>query len=1331
MSNNDQEDPLLPSSATSIPHSLMKENLYNVGPNEEDQVMADNFVEDQEGDDDMEQDEQENHGEDENDDVVAPNDARLNAPTETAFSRLVSSSSSWMQDFASEGKSMDGEGRIRNSDSQQDDEKAKSSAKNKPRRAFGKQNRENLFIERKKFSTKSDNMGLASCSSPTKTSSRISNSDGSLSPFEEDDSSSETEFVMEDKENVQDEEHSHSSSFTHSSEGPSNQEKYEESQRISRVSIDDSQPHETASDDNTFAESSNASDHEDEKSVNSTDSIHEITSSSAPDGNEETLETSSNHGSSTSKQPEDHEDEKSVNSSDSIHEKISSSAPCGNEETLEISSNLGSSTSNQPEDHEDEKSVNSTDSIHEGKTSSSAPGGDEETLETPSTQGSSTSNQPEVLDNNATEKKLDDESDHKTTPPSIDQSALRTSIDHLFLQVTDMKQVKVRDVMESIEVEYDCVLTKPLRKVVRERLVALIQQKVQPLQESDEENNDDSNDESSENEEGGDEEDEEHVDSESNGEDSEEEANRPRTRRRGKRSDKGKKGRKTSKVKGSSSSSETRAKRQQMKKKLKAVRKQAELLRKSRLDELRVRNEELEAMKQDESRAERIAAKLDTNTDEQVRHRLEQRVQLVEQLAQKRMAVMQPHVVLEDDNAKKGGGNDDDDDGSSSDESIEVVGSNRNKKGQLLFDGQKRNHALGLLTLVDRGVSLVPPKTSAAGRLSSQTKTTANGKMQLKSPTPMVAVGRAALRSRLMAQRRHLGNWWLARELNYNSVQEHVQDCKTMEEQKRQTCFQVEQVRMQQCQKQLQRRLERQGNGPEDSNDDDEEEELEIEEPNDDDIKNSRNGEEEEETNSEPNDSTPNDLEENEEMVVAKQLDQVQEIETDPPNDLPDDQGDISVRMEDAEDEQCHNDKEEQGSFVDTAAQSERNRMDQNLGDDDSDNAQDCELDKQDALPHPAGISGNEEAYVYADRNPIADAQSPEKVTLPTADSVEDTGNVLASSQTDTPKADVAQEETLGDQDKQQEKTSRANRPRNQAWKAMLQQDAKRAKIEKRRKAIGGGLVEEEADEEEEDQIVGLEDFGFTVRKKNADNDEDDADGDGIRKDDLEGVVDDLSDGEGDEEAGEAARKKIQAKEEKERHKEVIRRLREGYDGRRGGIGSGAGVRGVHRFDQLVAADNREDARRLGLLNDDELDSDDDEGEGKTKENESNGNNEEDEDEAALVDKMLRDRFMHRSSVELEENFSDDEEEEEGNNVNGVDAAAAKSQQEQEEEENERVAKRFAKRARMQRLIEQYGEEEEFSQARLMDEDQSLKWELQNMKVRRKSLFRLWKHQQK
>ena len=199
------------------------------------------------------------------------------------------------------------------------------------------------------------------------------------------------------------------------------------------------------------------------------------------------------------------------------------------------------------------------------------------------------------------------------------------------------------------------------------------------------------------------------------------------------------------------------------------------------------------------------------------------------------------------------------------------------------------------------------------------------------------------------------------------------------------------------------------------------------------------------------------------------------------------------------------------------------------------------------------------------------------------------------------------------------EERTTPKKPRNSAWQAMLQKEkealAKQKKLHKR----GGGLVDGEAEEEdEEDQgIAGLEDFGFAVQKKNEGDNDDDVDGD-ANEDDLEHIVDDVSDGEGDEEAGEEARQRLERDEEKERHKDIIRRMREGYDGRCGGIASGAGgARGTLRFDQLVAADNREDAKRLGLLNDDELNSDD-EGEGGAGGKGKKGGDEEDDEAVQL-----------------------------------------------------------------------------------------------------------------
>ena len=202
-------------------------------------------------------------------------------------------------------------------------------------------------------------------------------------------------------------------------------------------------------------------------------------------------------------------------------------------------------------------------------------------------------------------------------------------------------------------------------------------------------------------------------------------------------------------------------------------------------------------------------------------------------------------------------------------------------------------------------------------------------------------------------------------------------------------------------------------------------------------------------------------------------------------------------------------------------------------------------------------------------------------------------------------------------------------RPKNAAWKAMLE---KEKQLLKKQKSLRKGQIDDEAEEEEEEEgVTGLEDFGFTVKSNNKEDEDDDNEAD---DEDLENVVDDVSDGEGDEEAGDNARKELQAREEKMRHKEMLRRIREGYDGRRGGVAGGASKRGNLRFDQLVAADNKDDAKRLGLLNDDELDSEDEEANvaGEV------------EDEEVLIDKMLKDRYLNRPELP-EENFSDSDEE--------------------------------------------------------------------------------------
>jgi hypothetical protein len=297
--------------------------------------------------------------------------------------------------------------------------------------------------------------------------------------------------------------------------------------------------------------------------------------------------------------------------------------------------------------------------------------------------------------------------------------------------------------------------------------------------------------------------------------------------------------------------------------------------------------------------------------------------------------------------------------------------------------------------------------------------------------------------------------------------------------------------------------------------------------------------------------------------------------------------------------------------------------------------------------------------------------------------------------------------EDVGDTDidsRLNQRLRKEKKDRAEGWKAVLLREAKTIKKKKNMyKTSVSALIEEEAEEEEEDVAGGgLEDFGFGVRNKKAiDEDEEVVSEEG----DLDGIVDELSDDEGDEEEGAKARKELQEREERRLHKDLLRRMRDGYDGRRGGIASG-GARGVHRFEELVAADDRNEARRLGLLNDDELESEEDF-------SVDNAGHEEDEDEAVLIDKMLKDRFLHRTDEERL--FCDDDSEEENEDV--VENEGQNIAEENFDVMEKLMEKRFEKNARRNRVFDIYGDSLLGSESRFIDEDESLKYDLRCIQV--------------
>lgn len=858
-----------------------------------------------------------------------------------------------------------------------------------------------------------------------------------------------------------------------------------------------------------------------------------------------------------------------------------------------------------------------------------------------------------------------------------DRQSLTTSTDQLFLQVTDREKVTVKDILQSLQSEYECdKFDKESKAVVRERLTALILGQIEPLQESDPESSSSEEEEVSESEASG---------AEAGSDDSDFEGSRPRKKAASK---------KTTKKKGKASSERrNRIKRKSAAAvKAAAVRVQAEQLRKKRLEELRVRNEELQLLqsRQEQKRAAQIAAKLETDTEEMRLARLEKRLDLLQKLDEKRFAVIQqvPTIAKMEEKKEPVQSKDEesDEEESSEDEmELELFG-----KPTKPLNSFQPDAPISLLSWADRGVrapfkhktvknaSKVEPLDGCPDDFVSLLNKT---KKNRASPGQSLNA-RAFLKKRLLSKQRKMGNQWLARELGYQNEKEHVEDCLKAENKKRLVTLQLEQERIQSNERKILRERLLKAEDEANLRDDDED-------PDDEDYK-----EDEDEQSDRP--LVDDDDDENEEMAMARELEQIESGTNDTKTD------DTEKNQEEGgpptnEDDSGHPMADTEGLVTEESNESTDSvsEVDGGLALQEASDVLESNESSTQILPASEGEKGT----------PLVASLSVEQEQVLTSTVDDSTPDVLQLETQPPLKTDEKEGEQEANANEAESEHEKPKGPRNSAWREMLKREAAKAKKLKRR---NGEMIDDEADEEEEEEIVGLEDFGFAMHKKKKKDDDDNDVDDEVNEDDLENVVDDVSDGEGDEDAGEEARKAMEVREEKERHKEIMRRMREGYDGRRGGIaGGGAGARGVHRFDQLVAADNREDAKRLGLLNDDEMDSED--------ENEGKGDDDdEEEDEAALLDKMLKDRFLHRSSVDLEENFSEDEGEVEDNDG----AGNGEKDEDLEEKEQERMAKRFNKRARMQRLIEAHGHEEEFSQMKLIEEDTTLKEELQKMKVR-------------
>jgi len=1034
-----------------------------------------------------------------------------------------------------------------------------------------------------------------------------------------------------------------------------------------------------------------------------------------------------------------------------------------------------------------------------------------ESQENKSTTTNSTTHKDDPLDEQ--EHEQEQQKNDETNVP--DEETLIKSTDRLFVNC-DTDSMTVGDIIRSLEFEFNMTITKPFKKIVRNRLKALIRGQVKPMtdetnqQEEQEEESSEETSTTSSSSQDQDEQQEETMEESSSEEEEEEDVSdyeeeehtrskkKTTTRRPPNKknpvSQKKRKPKLETRRRTTRSSTTTHA---AGKKKASAMRIHAEMLRKKRIEELRVRNEELQLAqnKQDEERAEQIAQKFETNTQELQRKRLEDRLDLLTKLDQKRIQVISiqddkddkqetnitihhnnnnnnmddhenvptaneqpkttsvttkvvdspPSVARTDESSEE-----EEEDGESSDDELEleILGGKGNKfipsianRTSTSVTGflststttarPEKSNALSVLDRADKsqktgGGHHHGTKNNTTLALSSspkkkdifsfyQHKTTKNPQKPTSSPGKSLHA-RRALREALQSKQRKAGNMWLARELGYKTEEEHLRDCRLAEQQKRERIIKSEAERLKQNElKQLRERLFLEGS--EDIPPEGDEE-----------------GDEQGEGNDKGDDTADgNDpMEEmDEEMAMAKAIQDEQNDQEKQMDKISSSSDENELEIESPTEQESLNDDADADADAyadvtkDALAEVE-NKM--------SDNSEEPES-KEERMPEQEETAANDimdpidqPKECNKNEKDASDAESGDTLTNQNGNGDESKLNVTIQDPSfETNKSETEGTEAIGSLDEGDGSTSQQEdeeneyqdeaqsehkkKPRNAAWQAMLQKEAEQLKKARMNKG-SNKLVEAEADEEEEEFVMGLEDFGFSLhKKKKEDDEEEEAGADKLGEDDLKNIVDEVSDDEGDEEAGEDARKEMERKEEKERHKEMLRRMRDGYDGRRGGIaGGGAGARGIHRFDQLVAADNREEGKRLGLANDDEFDSDN---EGETEMKDGEDDNGEIEDETALLDKMLKDRFLHRSSVELEENFSEDEEEEEeGEDKNDNDA----NNMDEDEKEQERLAKQFAKRARMQRLLETYREDEEFTQSRLIDEDESMKSELRRMK---------------
>ena len=477
----------------------------------------------------------------------------------------------------------------------------------------------------------------------------------------------------------------------------------------------------------------------------------------------------------------------------------------------------------------------------------------------------------------------------------------------------------------------------------------------------------------------------------------------------------------------------------------KHLRDHATKLRKRQLEESRIRQEELgniakkeeegpKLSEEDRLRAQAIAARFDTNREEELVKREEDRVSLIEVLRKKRLEIIRleeeekeeevEEKTIAEDTAQKEVmidlEDDEEEDGESSDdEDLDVAAPSEVVKKPSAMD-----------CLMAKPGDIPPPSFTRASK-----------------PRPS-ANSRLALRNALRAKQVKAGNRWLARELGYKTEEEHIKECMEVELKKRKQILFLEQQAALQGDKML-GASNPAFNAPTD------------------------------------NDAVASgDEEEDEELAMAKQLEH-SDVKSEEGDDVSDDVmfGDGDDGFENPEDvttDVTLNNTDEDATTApspETATPS-------------------SSPSKVTTVVSPIGsreesqtvsnvTSETEEAHVGELNNDIhlEQAQNEHAVSMQSDDPLDTTIETKDGVQESV--FETQQQEESGTNNGDTEDVQvKSSKPRNSAWQEMLRKEKEMLAKQKKRQRKGGALVDGEAEEEEEEEgIVGLEDFGFSVEK--------------------------------------------------------------------------------------------------------------------------------------------------------------------------------------------------------------------------------------------------------